>query len=611
MPPVALDFETEKIDTRPHYPPKPVGLAIQWPGEPSRYLAFGHPSGNNCERDCAVLELARAYAHPGGVVFHNAKFDVDVAGTHFKLQPPPYALLHDTMVLAFLHDPHQRDLALKIVGPKLLGRAPAERDVLRDWVIENVPEARHARSNWGAWISQAPGNLVASYAMADVEYTSALFNKLHPLVIHAGMQQAYEVEMRLIPILLKMEREGLHVDTEKLSLDVQRYGRVLESLDARICKRLKTKNLNIDSNEDLAEAVDKAGKAKDWVLTPIGKRSTSKENLKLALTDATLLALLEYRGTLATCLNTFMRKWLPMAEESGGRIYTQWNSTKQPEGGGTRTGRLSSSNPCNLQTLFASETLAKAEKGVAVLKLKLPALPRVRRYVIAEHKRILVGADFAQQEPRSLAHFEDDVLARGYRQTPDMDVYIYAMEVMQKIAGVSLDRKKVKVILLAVIYGLGLTQLAEKLGCTYAEATSFKGAFLSAFPGIKEIMADLKSRGKSGCSVRTWGGRVYFAEPPRIVKGQLREFSYKLLNILCQGTAADMTKQAMLRFSERAEEEKLLLQVHDELLISAPEKGREKAIKLLKWAMEEVPGFGVPILSDTEVGYNWGDMEAV
>src|SRR5689334_15163855 len=106
--PVELDFETDAIAARPEYPPRPVGCAVRVPGEPARYLAWGHPTENNCSRDLAIRELRRVWNAARGNVFHNGKFDVDVGETHLGLGPVAPSRYHDTLFLAFLADPHSR-----------------------------------------------------------------------------------------------------------------------------------------------------------------------------------------------------------------------------------------------------------------------------------------------------------------------------------------------------------------------------------------------------------------------------------------------------------------------------------------------------------------------
>src|ERR1039458_9221849 len=153
-----VDFETESID--PRGVPQPVGVAIDEPGRlGSKYLAWGHPTGNNCSMIFAKSKLRDIY-EKFDVAYHHAQFDVDVGEIHLKLRPK--RAIHCTLIQAFLHNPHSPTLELKELADLLCGVAPAERDELREWILLNVPGATAA--TWGAHICEAPGDLVAPYA---------------------------------------------------------------------------------------------------------------------------------------------------------------------------------------------------------------------------------------------------------------------------------------------------------------------------------------------------------------------------------------------------------------------------------------------------------------
>lgn len=170
---VALDFESEAIEPRPKYPPKPVGLAILFDGSAGYYCAWGHPMENNTTLDAAKVVLQIILADSNNeLIFHNAPFDCAIIEERLDLEVP-WERVHDTMVLAFLNDPFG-ELSLKPLAEKLLGEPPTEQEAVRDWLV------RHSvcRSNdkaWGAYISKAPGNLVGTYAIGDVERTLKLY----------------------------------------------------------------------------------------------------------------------------------------------------------------------------------------------------------------------------------------------------------------------------------------------------------------------------------------------------------------------------------------------------------------------------------------------------
>lgn len=615
--PTGVDFETEKIEMRPSYPPKPVGVAIKYPGKKSKYLAWGHPSGNNTTKEAATEELRKIFKEDR-VVFHHGKFDMDVAETHLGVSPPSVDRMEDTLLLGFLEDPHSRQLGLKPLSVKYLDREPKERDNLKDWIIENVPEARRAKSEWGAYISKAPAELVSPYACADTDMTVDIHKVIYKKVIEDGMLGAYRRELKLIPILLENERRGVRVNLELLEHDVPIFEGALLRLDVWIRKYIEAPpELNIDSDQQFADALENAGLVKDWVYTTPdkngkggGKRSVSKGALAEMLDDKLLLSALEYRGAVATFTRTFLTSWRDIAREADGWVFTTWNSTAQAEGGGTRTGRISSSKPANFTNIPSGERYeeltAKLAGAGLFKKLKwLPQLPQCRKYVIADNKNsVILGRDFSQQEPRVLAHFEDGILCEAYNKDPRMDVYVFAMGEMLRITGRKVTRKHMKVIILAILYGLGSGELAKRLGCTVVEAKAFKEAFLSVFPGVKELNSTLRSMARNNQPMRTWGGRLYYCEPPKVIKGVLRSFEYKLINFLVQGSSSDVTKESLIRYNESKRESRFLLTVYDENTICSPKKCWKQEMKILKEAMEGVP-LDAPLTSDGYVGDNW------
>lgn len=350
-------------------------------------------------------------------------------------------------------------------------------------------------------------------------------------------------------------------------------------------------------------------------MTPTGKRSTSKESLKGAITDEYLSMMLDYRSTLANYVRNFMEPWYKVACIHG-VIFTQWHSTKQEEKGGSRTGRLSSTP--NLQNVPSLERWKEANDRFAPLYKKykwLADLPIVRNYIVAPQGYKMLARDYSQQEPRTLAHFEDGVLCAAYKKNPRMDIYVYGVGVVEEMTGILLHkdpkqaRKIMKTIILAIMYGLGLGGLAERLGITVDEAKKFRDAILRALPGVRMLTNDLKSRGKSNLPMRTWGGRVYYAEPPKMIEGRMRDFGYKLVNYLIQGSSADMTKEAMIRYEKNKEHGFLLLTVHDELVLLVPEKYAISEMALLKAAMDSVE-LDAPLVSDGEMGLIWGELES-
>jgi len=632
--PVTIDFETEAIERRPAYPPKPVGVSIKYWGQPARYYGFGHPTGNNCTELEAAQALAAVWQHPDGLLFQNGKFDVDVAETHWHAERRDWHAYHDTMFLLFLDDPHATTFSLKPSAQRVLGWAPEEQDAVRDWLIAHqpVPGVRIGKGNFGAYIAYAPGDVVGRYANGDVDRTEALFRRLWKSVTQdRAMADAYDRERRLMPHLLDLERHGIPVAHARLRADAERYGAWLGRVDAWIMKRVKAgPGFNVDSDAELVAALLAANLADKALLgrTEKGAIQANKEALERGVTDRQLYAVLKYRGALATCLRTFMLPWLVMADASGGRIFTNWNQVKGGDGrdqAGAKTGRLSSNpNFQNIPKPFAE--LWRHERTMATLAAEvaklvrcpwrdLPPLPQVRSYLVPFPGDILIDRDYSQQELRAMAHFEDGALAAAYHADPWLDVHDYARDLINGLLGTSFSRKPIKNTGFGLIYGMGLGKLAIKNGTDVTMAKRVKDAYLATFPGLKAMYAEMKRRAKAGEPIRTWGGREYYCEPPAIMKsgpraGRIAEFDYKLVNVLIQGSSADATKEGVIRYCDaKPAHHRLLLQVHDQATASVPRKELRDGMELMRAALESVE-FDVPMLSEGAwSATSWADLQ--
>jgi len=277
-----LDFETEAIEGNVSaFPPKPIGLAVRFPDGSKHYET-------DWERMGHILE--EAWLQPK--LFHNSKFDIAVAMHWFTFAMPEATTINDTQYLIFLDDPHAPSLSLKPSAQRLLGEAPTEQDTLRDWILAHVPGA--TKKNFGAYICKAPLEIVAPYAIGDVDRTYNLFEKLMPSIVQRGMNEAYRREQKLMPILYDAELRGLRVDMDALSQANSDMANALSETDYRIHKLLGYV-FNVGANDELAAALEKAGVVKDWPLTPTGRRSVAKDALQKAVSNPEVLALLLYR----------------------------------------------------------------------------------------------------------------------------------------------------------------------------------------------------------------------------------------------------------------------------------------------------------------------------
>lgn len=609
--PTVVDFETEGIQKRPEYPPVPVGFSLKEPGDrKSRYFGWGHPTGNNCSLADGKRHLKTAWKSAGGLIMHNAKFDVDVATTHMGVPALNWDKYHDTMYLAFLNDPHAQSFGLKPQSENVLGIPSDERDLLKEWIIANIPEARQKPSEWGKYICRAPGDMVGKYADGDVTRTDKLFKKLHKKILPDGMGEAYDRERRLMPILLENERIGVRLDMKRLAVDIKIYDVALIKVEAWLLRRLKTPGLNLDSNEELADAIQRVDPKAEFLLTATGQRSVSKESLAQAVKDKNLFLALGYRSRLTTCLGTFMKPWLEIGERTGGSLQPSWSQTRQSKSDkqskGARTGRLICAEP-NLLKL-SKDFEGRNDGYTHPVFLEVPTLPLVRIYLLPDVGGVWCHRDYNQQELRILGHFEDGSLCRQYNEDPKLDIHDFVKDEIKRILGITAERRQTKVMNFGMVYGMGVGALAEGMSVPVEEAKKLKTAQRAALPDLEKLEKLIKQRGRGGEAIRTWGGRLYYVEDPKVIKNRLCTFEYKLLNYLIQGSAADCTKEAVIRYHDVKKDGRFLVTVYDEVNNSAPKKAYKQEMQLMREVMQSIE-FDVPMLSDGKAGKSWGELE--
>lgn len=568
---VAIDFESHGIEDRPKYPPVPVGVAIYEDGGIPQYLAWGHPIENNCTEATVIKTLKKVLENPENeLIFHNAPFDCAILEERLGLTVP-WERVHDTMVLAFLQDPFG-ELSLKPLAAQWLQMPPEERDAVKDWLIKH--SICRDTKGWGAYICMAPGELVGTYAVGDVVRTLGLFKLLYQYMVDTGMLQAYKREIALMPKLLKLEQKGLNLDGEALRKDTDYYFTALDQLDQTICGILGAQ-VDIDSGAQLADAIEAAGMSKGFATTPTGLRSTAKESLIGAINNSTLLGHLLVRGSVATCLRTFMTNWLEQYNKHG-RLYVKFNQVRNYSDTGARTGRLSTSP--NLQNIPVEWEGLKAQLVKIGYELPFP-LPQVRKYIIPDAGKVFISSDMSAQELRLLAHFTDGKLLAALHEDPTADIHMIA----SKIAGIS--RKESKTLAFAVLYGAGQGRIAESLHITVTEASRVKDQYLKALPEIKEFTKLVQDAGKNRSYTTTIGGRQYYAQKPAVVKGVWKSFEYKMVNYKIQGSAADQIKQAMLDYCNSTQHGELILSVHDQLVVQVDKELLETEKQVLHNAM--------------------------
>lgn len=616
---LTFDFETEGIVGNPIvHPPKPVGVSIKVDGQPSDYLAWGHPMGNNTTWEKSKVRLLSALNKHPEYLCHNAPFEHSVLRGHYGVDLDTQRF-HDTRYQVFLDDPYAHSLALKPSAERVLGWPSEEQDELKDWIMRHVPAAK--LSDWGAYISLAPGGLVGKYAgdsrrtgaPGDTDRTYALHAHLMPRIEAQDMAGAYERERLLMPILYEASLRGVRIDVERLERDTLIYRGAQKICQEYIFSKLGEFELSKDAQ--LVAALERAGMITGWVLTKTGKKSVARKNLAGNIRDPELMGYLAYYNILETCLGTFALPWLAQAAEHGGRVHPQWNQIRGDTSGGnmdgTRTGRMSCKEP-NFQNIpndfeglvIPAKVLKFLREMERIHKCKLWDVIHMRDYVLPEEGHIFLGRDFSSQEMRLLAHFAEGKLSKAFHDDPGTDPHEAVRLLLAEHAGVHLKRKWVKITGFGILYGRGVDSLGVALGVDRAAAESTRDAYYNALPEIRQLQAITKKCGRTGVPIVTWGGRRYLREP-----NPERDMSYKLMNYLIQGSAGDQTKQSMIDWHDEAPSDHLLIApVHDEINLSVPEDEGVEGMALLKKNMD-APRFDVPFRSGGYFGPNWGELE--
>ena len=597
-----IDFETKGIEQRPKYPPVPVGVALQIDGI-NEYLAWGHPENNNIKKGEAKRILKQKYKTITPV-FHNSEFDIDVGSTHLGLPMPKE--FHDTLFLAYLYDPRSPTLSLKPLADMHLNLPAEEQDELKEWILNNIVGAHDSKTSkknphmyWGGLMHLAPVEIVGRYAKGDILRTEGLYNFYMPYILEHGMLEAYNREKQVMPIFMDMSKKGIRVNKRKLVKDRVQFMNDIQGYEKKIIRRLKApKDMKISSSVQLADAMDKAGVITHWFKTAKGNRSTARDNLELGCSDNKLLDLLQMHSKLSKYVSTFINNWIT----PDGRIYPNFNQVRTPDEHGkvfgTRSGRPSSNNPNFLNV---------------PRNVKDSRLPNLRDYILPDVGHSFNLRDYSQQEFRLLGHFEQGALFKAYNEIPTTDAHKLLQLLIYEIMHVHFERYPAKTVNFGKIYGMGKAVIAKKIKGSMDEASALIKAHAKAFPDVIKLDKAIKKHGKAGLPIYTWGGREYYVEEDSIINGRRRTWEYKLLNYLIQGSAADVTKEAMIRVNKvlKGTGARIVLQVYDELVVSVP-KGKEKEVMILtRDAMESIK-LDVPLLSDGKIGKtSWGNAKKV
>lgn len=603
--PIFLDFETEAIGPRPHeYPPKPVGLAVldRTNQFESTYWSFGHDAGNNCSYEDAKRLLIRIWESGRHICFHNAMFDMAVITEKFGLDFPQPERVHDTLVLAFLQNPYVRSLALKELCVEWLDIQPEERDQLFEWLVAHIPAVAKKPKSAGAYIARGPAALVGMYAEADVKLTAKLWD--YTITVRDTMPDAYLREIELMPVLLENSMKGVRVDRQGLTDCLAKVMYDINQCEVWLNKYFNADDINYNSGAQLVQVIQNKGcydKDKKWPTSDKGTLLSDKDTLADIVTDTELSSVLRHRDVLAKLAGTYIEPWLAQSESTG-RIYTEWN-TVRGEVGGTRTGRLSSKPTLQTMPTRGPKTPLPSEIHDLII-------PKVRQYILPDEGHSMIAADFNAQELRLFAHFEDGKLKEQYLKDPKADLHTFSKNLMSAKVGRDIPRDYIKTLSFGILYGAGPRKLSEMLKISYDEARELVDLYKSEVAsGLLKINDDLTTRYRMKLPFKTIGGRLIKGEPPKIIRGKLMEFGFKSLNTLIQGSGADMTKKAMIDFAKIADKSRLLLSLHDEIVITCEKGYEEREAKKLEDCMMYAFKLDVPFIAEAVTGTNFSEVK--
>ena len=580
----SFDLETDTTDEmRAHI----VGLSFAMgPGE-AYYVPVGHlaqPAEEGAE-DARQLPLEDVLARlrpaltseRAGKVAHNAKYDMMVLARHGIWVE---GLHFDSMVAAYLLNPGRRSLGLKEQAFEQLG-------VIMQPIIDLIGTGKKQIT-----MAQVPVAAAASYAGADADMTLRLMRVLEPKLREAGLETLFhEVEMPLIPVLARMELSGMRVDREFL----QRMGRDLDEQLVALQGQAYAEvghEFNLNSPKQLGEIL--FGELK----LPHGRKTKTGYSVEAAVLDglrgahAVVDLILEYR-TLSKLKSTYVDGLLELINPDDGRVHTSFSQTI------AATGRLSSSNP-NLQNI----------------PVRTEAGKRIRRAFLADEGEQLLTADYSQIELRILAHVtREPALVTAFEHDEDIHAATAAQLFKVPLGEITPDQRRLaKTVNFAVLYGQSAFGLANTTGMSNAEAVEFIRNYEQTFPKVREYVQSTLQQARTRGYVQTLLGRKrFFPDFATLIPNMRQEAEREAINMPIQGTNADMIKIAMAHLDAQLRELKLgarmILQVHDELVLEVPDPELDAVSELVRDAMVGAMQLSVPIKVEMRAGRNWYEVK--
>lgn len=579
---IAFDTETTSID---QMQAELVGISLAVSGEGGYYIPVGHKEGTQLPLEQVLAALKDPLTDPSiQKIGHNIKYDyILLARAGLKAHP----LSFDSMIAEWVINPSSRNLGLKKLAWVRLNQSMSEIESLIGKGKSQITMAEVAIQD------------AAKYAVEDAVMVLLLQPLLEKDLIRVGSLDLYnQIEMPLVSVIASMEMEGIGLDKKFLQDMSLQLEEELQKLEGKIYQAVGHE-FNLNSPKQLSEALFSTldlsppnRKSK----TPSGYYSTAADVLETLKDDHIVpVWVLKYREY-AKLKSTYVDALQDQVNPDTQRVHTSYNQT------GSVTGRIASSNP-NLQNIPIRTELGRM----------------VRKAFVAAPGFSLIAIDYSQIELRVAAHMAgDQAMLKAFREGQDIHTATAAA-----IHGIPMNevtdqqRRDAKATNFGLIYGMSAYGLTQSTDLTLAEAETFVETYFERFPGIRDYLDKIKEQAKNKGYVETLLGRKrYFPGLASTTNYNLRRREEReAINAPIQGTAADIMKLAMIKVAEKLGKSglsaRMLLQVHDELVLEAPDQEVDQTIELVQSCMENVYSLDIPLITEAKYGKNWGTLTRI
>ncbi len=574
----SFDLETSSLD---YMEAKIVGISIALSDKKSYYIPIGHSSNIKYKQlsEKYVLDNLKPILQSEKLkkIGHNLKYDRNVL-VNYNINL--VGIEHDSMLLSYVYDSTAIRHGLDNAAEKYL----SHKTIHYEDVAGKGAKQIH--------FADVDIDIAAEYACEDAVISLELYNFLWSKVSKdKNIVKVYsDIEMPLVPILSKIETNGVLIDSkalQKLSKDLNKELNELESK----CFKITNREFNLNSPKQLQEILYDELKIPVSKKTPTGKPSTDEDTLQfLAQTNELPKLILEYRSL--NKLKTGYTDKLPLQiSKTSGRVHTSYQQAI------TSTGRLSSTDP-NLQNIPIKTSRGK----------------KIRKTFIAQGEKRIFAADYSQIELRIMAHLsEDKNLLKAFKNKIDIHSFTASEIFAIDIENVSTDdRRAAKAINFGLIYGMSSFGLSKQLGIPISAAKDYMDVYFERYPRIKSYMNQIKDFAKNNGYVETIYGRKLYLPEISSKNVQRRKYAERTaINAPVQGSAADIIKIAMIQIdqwlSNNKSDTKMIMQVHDELVFEIPEKNAVADVENIIKIMKNCVSLNLPLEVNYGIDKNWGD----